>query len=114
MCPRKQGRSQTMNKPLFEVADILREGFAGYNTAYGPLQPEHYKVANAIMACRTSLLGGHIDHCDHCNHERISYNSCRNRHCPKCQALLRAQWVEHRIRDLLPVHYFHVVFTIPV
>jgi hypothetical protein len=102
-----------MNKPIFEVADILQEGFSRYAKIYGPLQPEQYKVANAIMACRTSLLGGHIDHCDHCNHERISYNSCRNRHCPKCQALLRAQWVENRTRDLLPVHYFHVVFTIP-
>jgi hypothetical protein len=102
-----------MHKPLFEVADILREGFTNYKEAFGPLQPEHFKVADAIMACRTSLLGGHIDHCDNCNHERISYNSCRNRHCPKCQALLRAQWVEHRINDLLPVHYFHVVFTIP-
>jgi hypothetical protein len=102
-----------MNKPIFEVADVLRQGFSGYNKAYGPLPGDHYKVANAIMACRTSLLGGHIDQCDHCKHERISYNSCRNRHCPKCQALQRARWVELRTRDLLPVHYFHVVFTIP-
>jgi len=102
-----------MNKPLLAVADILRKGFADYNNTCRCLQPDHYKAADAIMACRTSLLGGHIDRCDHCSHERISYNSCRNRHCPKCQALLRAQWVEHRISDLLPVHYFHVVFTIP-
>lgn len=102
-----------MHKPFFEVADVLREGFLNYKEAFGPLQPEHFKVANNIMACRTSLLGGHKDHCDHCNHESISYNSCRNRHCPKCQGLLRAQWVEHRMSDLLPVHYFHVVFTIP-
>jgi hypothetical protein len=107
------GWEVTMNKPILEVADVFRIGFADYNSAFGPLQPDHYKAADAIMACRTSLLGGHIDRCDHCNHERISYNSCRNRHCPKCQALLRAQWVEHRISDLLPVHYFHVVFTIP-
>jgi hypothetical protein len=102
-----------MNKPLFEVADILREGFIRYNDAFGPLPPDQYKVANAIIACRTSALGGHIDKCDHCNHERISYNSCRNRHCPKCQALLRAKWVESRTRELLPVPYFHVVFTLP-
>jgi hypothetical protein len=107
------GWEVTMNKPILEVADVFRIGFADYNSAFGPLQPDHYKAADAIMACRTSLLGGHIDRCDHCNHERISYNSCRNRHCPKCQALLRTQWVEHRISDLLPVHYFHVVFTIP-
>jgi hypothetical protein len=102
-----------MNKPTFEVADIFRKAFSGYNDAFGPLPADHYKVANALMACRTSALGGHIDRCDHCNHEHISYNSCRNRHCPKCQALQRARWVECRTRDLLPVHYFHVVFTIP-
>jgi hypothetical protein len=68
-----------MNKPLFEIADILRKGFGNYNHAFSPLPPDHYKVANALMACRTSALGGHIDKCDHCSHERISYNSCRNR-----------------------------------
>jgi hypothetical protein len=102
-----------MNKPLFEIADVLKTGFARYGQAFGPLQPDQYKVANAIMDCRTSALGGHIDRCDHCTHERISYNSCRNRHCPKCQALARAQWVERRMSDLLPVPYFHVVFTLP-
>jgi hypothetical protein len=102
-----------MNKPIFEIADILQEGFSRYDKTFGPLQPEHYKVANAIMACRTSLLGGHVDQCDNCKHLSISYNSCRNRHCPKCQTLLRAQWIENRMSDLLPVHYFHVVFTIP-
>jgi hypothetical protein len=64
-----------MNKPLFEVVDVLRDGFVRYNEAFGPLQPAHSKVANALMACRTSVLGGHIDKCDHCSHERISYNS---------------------------------------
>jgi hypothetical protein len=102
-----------MNKPPLEIADVLREGFSDYNETYGPLQPDQYKVANAIMACRTAALGGHIDKCDQCSHERISYNSCRNRHCPKCQALARAQWVELRMRDLLPVPYFHAVFTLP-
>jgi hypothetical protein len=102
-----------MNKPLFEIADIFRKGFGQYQQAFGPLPPDQYKVANAIMACRTSALGGHIDKCDHCSHERISYNSCRNRHCPKCQALQRAKWVDSRTRELLPVPYFHVVFTLP-
>lgn len=102
-----------MSKPLFEIADVLKTGFARYNQAYSPLPPDQYKVANALTACRTAVLGGHIDRCDHCTHERISYNSCRNRHCPKCQALARAQWVEQRTSDLLPVPYFHVVFTLP-
>ena len=102
-----------MNKPLFEIADVLKTGFTRYNQAYSPLPHDQYKVVNAITACRTAVLGGHIDRCDHCTHERISYNSCRNRHCPKCQALARAQWVEQRMSDLLPVPYFHVVFTLP-
>jgi len=102
-----------MNKPLLEIADVLRGGFADYEQAFGPLQPEQYKVSNAITACRTAVLGGHIDKCDNCSHERISYNSCRNRHCPKCQALARVAWVERRMSELLPVPYFHVVFTLP-
>jgi hypothetical protein len=67
----------------------------------------------AIELCRTAALGGHTDQCDACSHIRISYNSCRNRHCGKCQALARAAWLEARQADLLPVPYFHVVFTIP-
>jgi hypothetical protein len=67
----------------------------------------------AIEACRTSLLGGHKDECDTCGHLRISYNSCRNRHCPKCQFLRKEKWIEARTEDLLPIRYFHVVFTIP-
>lgn len=68
---------------------------------------------NAIESCRTSNLGGHIDVCDSCGHERISYNSCRNRHCPKCQGLAKEQWLLERKRDLLNIGYFHVVFTVP-
>jgi hypothetical protein len=67
----------------------------------------------AIETCRTALLGGHVERCGHCQHQRISYNSCRNRHCPKCQNLARTRWVERRKRELLPIPYFHVVFTIP-
>jgi hypothetical protein len=67
----------------------------------------------AIEGCRTALLGGHVDQCDHCGHLEISYNSCRNRHCPKCQFLRKEQWIETRRKDLLPIPYFHVVFTLP-
>jgi hypothetical protein len=67
----------------------------------------------AIVACRTAELGGHRFECDRCGHERIAYNSCRNRHCPKCQAAARAEWLDARAADLLPVPYFHVVFTLP-
>ena len=68
---------------------------------------------SAIEQCRTAALGGHIEVCDACGHQRIAYNSCRNRHCPKCQSLARAQWLQDRQAELLPVEYFHVVFTVP-
>ena len=67
----------------------------------------------AIESCRTAALGGHVEQCDVCGHQLIAYNSCRNRHCPKCQSLTRAQWLEARQADLIPVEYFHVVFTLP-
>jgi hypothetical protein len=72
-----------------------------------------HTAMNAIERCRSAALGGHIEECDHCGHVRVSYNSCRNRHCPKCQGLAREKWIEARKRDLLPVGYFHIVFTIP-
>jgi hypothetical protein len=71
------------------------------------------KTLSAILCCRTASLGGHVDRCDTCGHIRISYNSCRNRHCPKCQNTQREAWIEERKQDLLPVPYFHVVFTVP-
>jgi len=70
-------------------------------------------VAHAIQRCRTAALGGHVEQCDRCDHQRIAYNSCRNRHCPKCQSLARERWLEARKAELLPVEYFHVVFTLP-
>ena len=70
-------------------------------------------VMSAIERCRTAALGGHVEQCDSCGHQRIAFNSCRNRHCPKCQSLVRARWLEDRQADLLPVEYFHVVFTLP-
>src|SRR4030042_4958705 len=77
------------------------------------LPRNHLRVMRASEVCRTAVLGGHKDKCDHCGHLEISYNSCRNRHCPKCQTLRKERWIEARSEDLLPIEYFHVVFTIP-
>ncbi len=99
-------------KPSFEVADILREYIGQYQDAF-PLFPEHYKIVHNLLSCRTAELGGHIEKCDHCGTERISYNSCRNRHCPKCQNMPREKWLEARKAELLPVPYYHNVFTLP-
>jgi hypothetical protein len=95
-----------------EVADIFRRHGAAFRATH-PLSPEQRRVMRAIEACRTSTLGGHVDQCDACGFQRVSYNSCRNRHCPKCQSLAKAQWLAARLADLLPVPYFHVVFTLP-
>jgi hypothetical protein len=77
------------------------------------MTPDQLNVMRAIEACRTAVLGGHLDVCDRCGYSRPSYNSCRDRHCPKCQSLTQAKWIEERMERLLPVHYFHVVFTLP-
>lgn len=95
-----------------EVADIFRQHGPVYRESH-KLPRNHLRVMGAIEACRTSALGGHKDKCDHCGHLEISYNSCRNRHCPKCQTLRKEKWIEARSEDLLPIEYFHVVFTIP-
>ena len=96
------------------MADIFRRHGAAYRELHaGALGRAQLRVMRAIELCRTAALGGHTEQCDACSHIRISYNSCRNRHCPKCQALARAAWLEARQADLLPVPYFHVVFTIP-
>jgi len=96
----------------WEVADIFREFGEGYRKE-NPLSLEKLKVMHSIEVCRTAYLGGHIEQCDTCGFERQAYNSCRNRHCPKCQTLTKAQWVEDRKSELLPVPYFHNVFTLP-
>jgi hypothetical protein len=95
-----------------EVADIFRLYGPTYRKAR-KLPRRHRKAMRALECCRTSALGGHLDQCDTCGHQRPSYNSCRNRHCPKCQALPKERWLLARQRDLLPVGYFHMVFTIP-
>jgi len=95
-----------------EVADIFRQHIGWYRKRYR-MPPAHLKVAADILSCRTSYLGGHIERCDNCRTEVISYNSCRNRHCPKCQCLTKERWLQARTAELLPVRYFHVVFTLP-
>lgn len=101
-------------RPPFEVADVFHRFGADYIAKYGAtLLPEQRHVMLAIESCRTAALGGHVEACDACDHLRIAYNSCGNRHCPKCQSLERVRWVEARSADLLPVPYFHVVFTLP-
>jgi hypothetical protein len=103
-----------MNRPPIEVADIVRACGAGFiQRSRRWLHWSHVKVLNAIARCRTAALGGHRDQCPQCGHQAISYNSCRNRHCPKCQTAARNQWVAKRQSEVLPVGYFHVVFTLP-
>ena len=97
-----------------EVADIFRAAGAGYRAGQaGHLSLAQLKVMSAIQACRTAALGGHVEGCDDCGHLRVAYNSCRNRHCPKCQGAAAQTWLAERKADLLPVGYFHVVFTLP-
>jgi len=97
-----------------EVADVFRCHGDAYRQANGAhMGRAERRVMGAIAACRTAALGGHVDQCADCGVIRIAYNSCRNRHCPKCQGLARAQWLADRQSELLPVPYFHVVFTVP-
>jgi len=103
-----------MPRPPWEVAEIFRRYGAAFRQAHGPSMPcAQQRVMKAIETCRTAALGGHVDACDQCGARQISYNSCRNRHCPKCQSLAKARWLEARLGELLPVEYFHVVFTLP-
>jgi|AGTN01.2.fsa_nt_gi Putative transposase. len=104
----------TFVRPAWEVADVIRDHGDAFRAKYGSLLSLEQKQAlRQLAACRTAALGGHAQRCLDCGHERIAYNSCRNRHCPKCQALARAHWLERQTQHLLPVEYFHVVFTLP-
>ena len=97
-----------------EVADIFRQVGPAYRSDHADaISAGQRRVMRAIERCRTAALGGHVEQCDACGHQRIAFNSCRDRHCPKCQSLVRAQWLEDRQAELLPVEYFHVVFTVP-
>ena len=98
-----------------EVADIVRAYGCAYLARYGKVTfPEQKRVLTDIVACRTAALGGHVKKCDQCGHMEVFYDSCRNRHCPKCQAAARAEWMEARAQDFLEtVEYYHAVFTLP-
>src|SRR3954454_2137576 len=103
-----------MSRPTVEVADLLRthgDRFVAENRSW--LSYQQLKVLRAIQRCRTPALGGHLDQCSGCGHSAISFNSCRNRHCPKCQAQARQRWLACREQELLGLPYFHVVFTLP-
>jgi len=103
-----------MSRPRLEVADIFRDhGPAWRHARVGQLNLGQLKVMSAIERCRSAALGGHVLHCEDCDRTQIAYNSCRNRHCPKCQGNAARQWLEARQADLLPVEYYHVVFTLP-
>lgn len=99
-----------MSRPPFEVADIVRSLGAALRAG---LSRDQHRALSAIEACRTAVLGGHVSACQSCTHIDVAYNSCRNRHCPKCQAAAAHNWLEARKKDLLPVAYYHVVFTLP-
>ena len=103
-----------MGRPALEVADIFRIHGPAYRQAHGhAMSSAQRRVMRAVEICRTAVLGGHVDQCDRCGHQRISYNSCANRHCNKCQSLARAKWLSKHGAQLLPVPYFHAVFTVP-
>ena len=101
-------------RPALEVADVIRQYGDDFLDRYGSmLSAAQRKTLRDLAVCRTAALGGHVEHCLDCGAERIAYNSCRNRHCPKCQALARAHWLDRQAQHLLPVEYHHVVFTLP-
>src|SRR5262245_18734753 len=101
-------------RPALEVADVMRQYGAAFLDRYGSgLSFSQRKALGDLAACRTAALGGHVEHCLDCGQDRIAYTSSRNRHCPKCQALARAQWLDQQAQHLLPVESYHVVFTLP-
>jgi hypothetical protein len=101
-----------MPRPRLEVADVVRRYGPAYRAAHACSRAQQ-RVLRALAACRTAALGGHLEQCDACGHQRPAYNSCANRHCPKCQTLARARWLAARQAELLDTEYFHVVFTVP-
>ena len=112
MLPRAHGRAAGEKRARPELADIFRQYSESFQQTHRVSACEQ-KVIRAVSVCRTQELGGHLDRCDVCGFERPAYNSCRNRHCPKCQALAKARWLEKQTAELLPVGYFHLVFTLP-
>lgn len=108
----RQGRRATAPVAALEVADIFRAHGDAYRQAHRPSHAQR-SVMRAIESCRTAALGGHLDVCDSCGFERPAFNSCRNRHCPKCQCLAQARWIDQRMERIVPTRYFHLVFTLP-
>ena len=107
-------RRAAVSRPKLEVADIFRDHGAAWRSANaGHVSLDQLKVMSAIERCRTAALGGHVERCEKCSHTVIAYNSCRNRHCPKCQGAAAREWLAEREAELLPVPYYHVVFTLP-
>src|SRR5882672_10687338 len=103
-----------MPRGAAEVADVFRRYGDAYRQQHATsLSTAQRRVMTDIEVCRTAALGGHVEQCDACGHRRIFYNSCRNRHCPKCQSLVRADWIRDRLAEVLETQYFHVVFTVP-
>ena len=103
-----------MDRPRLEVADVFRHYGHAFRQRFGAsLSSAQRRVMTAVEVCRTARLGGHLDECDQCGHQRISYNSCSNRHCPKCQSLARIDWISDRQAEVLDCQYFHAVFTVP-
>jgi hypothetical protein len=103
-----------VRRPRLEVADVFHHHGAAWRQANaGHVSLGQLQVMSAIEQCRSAALGGHVERCEDCGHSRIAYNSCRNRHCPKCQGAAAQDWLAAREADLLPVGYFHVVFTLP-
>src|SRR2546430_1372804 len=101
-----------MDRPRFEVADVVR--CYDYRQEHrASMSVARHRVLSAIVGSPTAALGGHLEQCDQCGHQRNAYNSCANRHCPKCQSLARAHWIQDRQAELLNTEYFHVVFTVP-
>jgi predicted Zn-ribbon and HTH transcriptional regulator len=109
ICNFTQQWKKPYQKPRYDLADIFRNNISKLSH----LTKEQWKVVSAIINCRTSKLGGHLLKCTTCGYSEISYNSCRNRHCPKCQSFKKIQWLEDREKELLPIKYFHIVFTLP-
>lgn len=107
-CSARSGQT----RPRLEVADIFRAAGEAYRRSH-TVTPEQGQVMSAIARCRTAALGGHLDVCTNCGHQSPAYNSCRNRHCPKCQSLAQARWIDQRLTRIIPTKYFHVVFTLP-
>lgn len=110
-CP-ASATGQEVRRGRPELADVVRRHGEAYRRRHR-LSPAQHRVLDALEGCRTAALGGHLERCERCGRERPVYNSCRNRHCPKCQAFAKARWLEARRAELLPVGYFHVVFTLP-